>query len=58
MTQEWNEVVDRHLDGLEFRMEALEQRKVPRGVWVERVMYWLIIIGLVVAVIILALAVG
>jgi len=43
------------LDGLEARMQALEYRR-QRGIWIERVMNWLIIIGLVIAVIIFALS--
>jgi len=43
------------LDGLEARLQALEYRR-QRGIWIERVMNWLIIIGLVVAVIIFALS--
>ena len=48
-----NRRVMTRLDGLEARMEALEHRR-QRGIWIERVMNWLIIIGLVVAVILFA----
>ena len=59
MVQESNhetsgEVMTR-LTGLQVRVEALEKRtQQQRGRWIERVMYWLIIIGLVVAVNLLA----
>ena len=57
MAQERSEEINKRLTGLQVRLEALEhltQRK--RGIWIERVMYWLVIIGLIVAVNILAAA--
>jgi len=41
------------LTGLETRLEALELRR-QRGIWIERAMNWLIIVGLVIAVILFA----
>ena len=49
-----NRQVMTRITGLETRMEALEQKR-QRGIWVERIMNWLIIIGLVIAVIIFAI---
>jgi len=58
MAQEWNDNINTQLTGFQTRLEALEQRTAEgRGIWVKRVMYWLIIIGLIVAIIILATAV-
>ena len=62
MAQEWNDETSEQtmarLTGLQVRLEGLEQRaRQQRGIWVERAMYWLIIIGLVVAVNLLAVSV-
>jgi len=55
MAQEWSEDINIRLSGLQARIGTLEQMSQRRrGVWIERVMYWLIIIGLIVAVNILA----
>ena len=43
------------LRDLETRVEALETRtRRQGGLWVERIMYWLIAIGLIIAIIQLA----
>ena len=48
--------VSQQLTELHTRLESLEQQRRPgQGIWIERVMHLLIIIGLIVAVIILAI---
>jgi hypothetical protein len=55
MAQDWSEDINVRLSGLLARISTLEQMSQrKRGIWIERVMYWLVIIGLIVAVNILA----
>ena len=49
------QVLTAKLTEIEMRVNAIEKSKQrQRGLWIERLMYWVIVIGLIVAVIIQA----